>query len=224
MNILAPSILSADFKNLAANIHEADEAGAQYIHIDVMDGIFVPSISFGMPVISSIRSATERVFDVHLMIQDPERYIDEFVSCGADIITIHAEACRHQDRTLDYIQSKGVKAGLALCPATPLTVLDYLWDKTDMILIMTVNPGFGGQKYITGMTEKISRLRRQLNERGLTTDIEVDGGINDATIRSVLEAGANVCVAGSAIFGGDIAGNVEKYLKIMSEYEKKSYL
>lgn len=219
MNILSPSILSADFKNLGADITAADQAGAQYIHIDVMDGTFVPTITFGMPVISSVRSVTKKVFDVHLMIEHPELHIDEFVKCGADIITIHAEACTHLDRTLEYIRSKGVKAGLALCPSTPLSVLDYLWNKVDMILLMTVNPGFGGQKYIPEMTEKIAKLRKMLTERGLDTDIEVDGGINEGTIRQVLEAGANVCVAGSAVFGDDIEGNVRKYLSIMKEYE-----
>lgn len=219
MNILSPSILSADFSCLGEQIAAADRAGAQYIHIDVMDGFFVPSISFGMPVIQSIRKVTQKVFDVHLMVEQPERYIDEFVRCGADIITIHAEACTHLDRTLDYIRSKGVKAGLALCPSTPLTVLDYLWNKLDMVLLMTVNPGFGGQKYIPEMTEKVAALRKMMDERGLNMDLEVDGGINDDTIRSVLEAGANVLVAGSAVFKGSIEGNVEKYLKIMQEYQ-----
>ncbi len=219
MNILSPSILSADFACLGEQIAKVEQAGAQYIHIDVMDGFFVPSITFGMPVIQSIRKVTEKVFDVHLMVEQPERYIDEFVRCGADIITIHAEACTHLDSTLSYIRSKGVKAGLALCPSTPLTVLDYLWNKLDMVLLMTVNPGFGGQKYIPEMTEKVAALRKIMDERGLNMDLEVDGGINEDTIRSVLEAGANVLVAGSAVFKGNIEENVEKYLKIMREYE-----
>lgn len=220
MYILSPSILAADFKTLGENIRAVDRAGAQYIHIDVMDGMFVPSISFGMPVISSIRRVTQRVFDVHLMVQDPDRYLDDFVNCGADLITVHAEACRHLDRTLEAIRSKGIKAGVALCPATPLSVLDYVWNKADMILLMTVNPGFGGQKYIPEMTEKIRTLRGILDQKGLRTDIEVDGGINDGTIRTVLDAGANVCVAGSAVFGKNIEDNVRKYLAVMAEYEK----
>ena len=219
MNILSPSILSADFKNLEKDIREAVEAGAEYVHIDVMDGVFVPTITFGMPVVSSIRSVTDKVFDVHLMVQNPEKVVDKFVECGADIITIHAEACTHLDSTLAHIRSKGVKAGLALCPSTPLCVLDYLWDKLDMVLLMTVNPGFGGQKYIPAITEKIAALRKMINEKGLNIDIEVDGGVNDSTIRTVLEAGANVLVAGSAVFGDDIAGNVSRYVKIMQEYE-----
>lgn len=219
MNILSPSILSADFKNLEKDIREAVDAGAEYVHIDVMDGVFVPTITFGMPVVSSIRSVTDKVFDVHLMVQNPEKVVDKFVECGADIITIHAEACTHLDSTLAHIRSKGVKAGLALCPSTPLCVLDYLWDKLDMVLLMTVNPGFGGQKYIPAITEKIAALRKMINEKGLNIDIEVDGGVNDSTIRTVLEAGANVLVAGSAVFGDDIAGNVSRYVKIMQEYE-----
>lgn len=220
MNILSPSILSADFKNLEKDIREAVDAGAEYVHIDVMDGVFVPTITFGMPVVSSIRSVTDKVFDVHLMVQNPEKVVDRFVECGADIITIHAEACTHLDSTLAHIRSKGVKAGLALCPSTPLCVLDYLWDKLDMVLLMTVNPGFGGQKYIPAMTEKIAALRKRIDEKGLNIDIEVDGGVNDSTIRTVLEAGANVLVAGSAVFGDDIAGNVSRYIKIMQEYGK----
>ena len=221
MYILSPSILAADFRNLGENITEAARAGAQYIHIDVMDGMFVPSISFGMPVISSIRGVTDRVFDVHLMVEDPDRYLDDFVKCGADILTVHAEACRHLDRTLEAIRSKGIKAGVALCPATPLNVLDYDWNKIDMVLLMTVNPGFGGQKYIPEMTEKIAKLRAEIGKRGLDIDIEVDGGINDRTIRTVLDAGANVCVAGSAVFGENIGENVKKYLAVMAEYKDR---
>ena len=221
MYILSPSILAADFINLGENITEAARAGAQYIHIDVMDGMFVPSISFGMPVISSIRCVTDRVFDVHLMVEDPDRYLDDFVKCGADILTVHAEACRHLDRTLEAIRSKGIKAGVALCPATPLNVLDYVWNKIDMVLLMTVNPGFGGQKYIPEMTEKIAKLRAEIGKRGLDIDIEVDGGINDRTIRTVLDAGANVCVAGSAVFGENIGENVKKYLAVMAEYKDR---
>lgn len=218
MYILSPSILSADFKKLGEEIRAVDRAGAQYIHIDVMDGMFVPSISFGMPVISSIRGITDKVFDVHLMVQDAERYIDVFADLGADIITIHAEACRHLDSALAAIRRRGCRAGLALCPATPLSVMDYLWNKVDMVLIMTVNPGFGGQAYIPEMTEKIARLRAMANERGLNLDIEVDGGINESTIRQVLDAGANVLVAGSAVFRDDVEAQVKKYLSILETY------
>ncbi|MDD2958038.1 MAG: ribulose-phosphate 3-epimerase [Lachnospiraceae bacterium] len=221
MNILSPSILSADFKNLGDQIARADRAGAQYIHIDVMDGAFVPTITFGMPVISSIRKTTEKVFDVHLMVENPDRFIDDFAACGADLITVHAEACTHLDSTLQHIRDKGLKAGVALCPSTPLCALDYVLKKVDMVLLMTVNPGFGGQKYIPEMTEKIAELRKRLDLLGLNIDIEVDGGINASTIEAVLKAGANVCVAGSAVFGDDIEGNVKKLLQIMKRYEEK---
>lgn len=215
MNLLSPSILAADFSRLGEQIRQADEAGADYIHIDVMDGMFVPSISLGMPVISSIRGMTGKTFDVHLMVQDPERYLEEFAKCGADLITVHAEACRHLDRTLHQIKELGLKAGVALNPATPLNALDYVLDKTDMVLIMTVNPGFGGQKFIESSLDKIRTLRGRIEREGFSTDIQVDGGINEKTLPMVLEAGANVIVAGSAVFGGDISKNVHTLKELM---------
>jgi ribulose-phosphate 3-epimerase len=217
---LSPSILAADFKNLGEDIKKADQAGAPYIHIDVMDGDFVPSISLGMPVIESIRGVTKKTFDVHLMVSNPERYIDEFARVGADIITIHVEACNHIDRTINYIKQKGLKAGIALNPATSLSTLDYVLDQVDMILIMTVNPGFGGQKFIEGMADKVTELRSMLDAKGLNTDIEVDGGITTGNLKQIIDAGANVIVAGSSIFNGDIEKNTKAFLDIIKEYEK----
>lgn len=218
MLYLAPSILSADFANLGNDIKTIDNAGADYIHIDVMDGKFVPSISFGMPVMKAIRKYTDKVFDVHLMIDEPGRYINEFKEAGADIITVHAEACCHLNRTLQAIKNAGCKTGVALNPATPLSVLDYVLEYTDMVLIMSVNPGFGGQSYIPNSTEKIAQIRDIINKRGLDTDIEVDGGINQSNVTEVIDAGANVIVAGSAIFNGDARKNVEAFKEIFGRY------
>ena len=200
---IAPSILAADFGALAKDIEMLNSA-ADIIHLDVMDGMFVPSISFGMPVLKSIRSLTDMFYDAHLMIQDPGRYVKDFADAGADGVTVHAEACLHLDRVLADIRDKGMKAGVALNPATPLSVLDYVYDKVDMILLMTVNPGFGGQKLIPAVLDKITRLRAILNEKGLSTHIQVDGGVHDETIDLVINAGANVIVAGSAVFGDHI--------------------
>ena len=193
-----------------------DEAGAQYVHIDVMDGQFVPSISIGLPVIKTIRKCTDRIFDVHLMIEEPIRYIDEFAEAGADIITVHAESCRHLDRTIDAIKEKGIIAGAALNPATPLSAIEYVLPKLDMVLVMTVNPGFGGQKLIPYTVDKVRDLRELVKRSGNKIDIEVDGGINLSNVQEVVDAGANIIVAGSAVFNGDIESNVKSFLNILN--------
>lgn len=213
-NILSPSILSADFSILGQQIREADEAGAEYIHIDVMDGIFVPSISYGMPVIKSIRKTTDKVFDVHIMITDPIRYIEDFVKSGADIITFHLEATDDAMAVINKIHDCGIKAGISIKPGTPVEELVPYLDKVDMILVMTVEPGFGGQSFIPESIGRVKKVREMLDERGLLTDIEVDGGIYPENVENVMDAGANVIVSGSGVFKGDVASNVKKFINI----------
>lgn len=213
MNYLAPSLLAADFARLGEQMRIIDQAGAQYFHFDVMDGTFVPNISMGLPVLQSIRKVTKKKLDVHLMITQPEQYISDFSDAGADIITVHAETCKHLDQIVGDIKREGMMAGVALNPSTPLSVLDYILPELDMVLVMTVNPGYGGQKLIPYTMDKIRELRGIVQRRGLSTDIEVDGGVKIDNVEQLLNAGANVIVAGSGIFKGDLAGNVEAFLE-----------
>jgi ribulose-phosphate 3-epimerase len=207
---IAPSILSADFSKLGEDIERIDKGGADFIHIDVMDGSFVPNISLGLPVIKSIRNRTDKVFDVHLMINNPSKYIDDFIEAGADIITVHYEADQHIDRTINYIKSKGIKAAISLNPGTPTSVLKDLIANLDMVLIMSVNPGFGGQKFIPYCLEKIREIKDFSNKVNPSLLIEVDGGVDKSNVKDIIEAGANVIVAGSAIFnGGEISDNIK---------------
>lgn len=217
--ILSPSILSADFANLGPEVKMCSDAGAGYIHIDVMDGNFVPNITFGPPVIKAIRPYSDLPFDVHLMIDEPIRYVEEFRKAGADIITVHEEACTHLDRTIQAIREMGAKAGVVLNPATSLETLRDILPTLDMVLLMSVNPGFGGQKYIPYVTDKITRLRAMASDAGCPElDIEVDGGVTLDNVSGVLNAGANIIVAGSAVFKGDPIKNIKGFLHCFGKY------
>ena len=217
--VLSPSILAADFKVLGQEMKKTEENGAAYIHFDVMDGMFVPSISFGMPVLASIHDATEQFMDAHLMVQEPIRYVEAFQKAGADYVTVHLEACEDVKTTLDKIHACGMKAGLAVNPETDVKELVPYLEDVEMILIMSVHPGFGGQKFIPESLDKIRAVRTMLNEKNLDTDIQVDGGIYMENVREVLDAGANVIVAGSAVFKGDAGENTAKFMEILKSYE-----
>ena len=217
--VLSPSILAADFKVLGQEMKKTEENGAAYIHFDVMDGMFVPSISFGMPVLASIHDATEQFMDAHLMVQEPIRYVEAFQKAGADYVTVHLEACEDVKTTLDKIHACGMKAGLAVNPETDVKELVPYMEDVEMILIMSVQPGFGGQKFIPESLDKIREVRAMLNEKNLETDIQVDGGIYVENVREVLDAGANVIVAGSAVFRGDAGENTAKFMESLKSYE-----
>lgn len=217
--VLSPSILAADFKVLGQEMKKTEENGAAYIHFDVMDGMFVPSISFGMPVLASIHDATEQFMDAHLMVQEPIRYVEAFQKAGADYVTVHLEACEDVKTTLDKIHACGMKAGLAVNPETDVKELVPYLEDVEKILIMSVHPGFGGQKFIPESLDKIREVRAMLNEKNLETDIQVDGGIYVENVREVLDAGANVIVAGSAVFRGDAGENTAKFMEILKSYE-----
>ncbi len=213
MNILSPSILSADYGRLAEALEQIDAAGAQYVHVDVMDGLFVRNISIGIPVVADLRKYSQRVFDVHLMIVEPERYIKAFADAGADIITIHAEACKDLEAAIDQIHALGKRAGVAVSPKTDISALYPVLSRIDMALVMTVEPGLGGQALIPYTIEKVRALRAYANEQGLKVDIEVDGGINLDNVMEVVEAGANVIVAGSSVYNGDVEANTQAFLR-----------
>ena len=217
--ILAPSILAADIMRLGEQIEAVKNAGAKYLHIDVMDGMFVPSISFGMPVLKSIHDTTEQIMDAHLMVQEPIRYIEAFKEAGADIVTIHLEACENVEQTIAKIRECGMKVGLSICPETSEKEVEHLLSKIDMLLVMSVHPGFGGQKFIPESLDKIRAIRKMIEEQGLNVDIQVDGGIYLTNVREVLDAGANIIVAGSALFKGDPAQNTKEFMEILKSYE-----
>ena len=215
MYILAPSILSADFAVLGSDVQRAVKAGAGYVHIDVMDGQFVPRISFGDPIVSSLRPVTDACLDVHLMVEEPIRFVEDYRKAGADGMTVHVEACKDLKATLEAIREAGMRCGVTLNPATPLSEVEPVLPLVDLVLIMSVQPGLGGQKYIPSSTEKIRTLRSMLDAKGLKTDIQVDGGISAANVKEVLDAGANIIVAGSAVFGGDIEAKTRALMDIL---------